>query len=304
MKIRDLKISARARGCLINAGYSTVEEIVNLPDNGLSGIHNLNGKCAKEIKDVITEYNRDIEPETDFTLDLHKVVKIREILRHNQEKLVARDDWDIMDEYEDYEGLSVKRHSVQETQIKIYRNIMHSLGGGTVPRGGLGYITVVRAQEIDSLLRDNESIQNGGATFKFVVGDHGSGKTFLLQMIKENYIKNGFIVTEVDLSSDRNLIGDATNKKGLATYRELMSNVSNKVNQTGAALAKVIESWVKTLFVRAAKELTKNPRGETNLERIAETLMLHDCTKLQSLAYGLNFRRLLNFFGKQVEHLI
>ena len=37
---------------------------------------------------------------------------------------------------------------------KIYRNIMNSLGGGTVPREGLGYIAVGREQEIDSLLRD------------------------------------------------------------------------------------------------------------------------------------------------------
>ena len=66
---------------------------------------------------------------------------------------------------------------------KTYRNIMNSLGGGTVPREGLGYIAVGREQEIDSLLRDTEIIQDGGATFRFVVGDYGSGKTFLLQTI-------------------------------------------------------------------------------------------------------------------------
>ena len=179
---------------------------------------------------------------------------------------------------------------------KTYRNIMNSLGGGTVPREGLGYIAVGREQEIDSFIRDTEIIQDGGATFRFVVGDYGSGKTFLLQTIKEYCVKNDFIVAEVDLSPDRSLIGNSTRKKGLATYRELMSNVSNKVNQTGAALAKVLQSWVNTIFVRAAKEFSKNPRGETNLERIAETLMSQDCVKLQSLTYGFEFSKALKLF--------
>ena len=181
---------------------------------------------------------------------------------------------------------------------KIYRNIMNSLGGGTVPREGLGYIAVGRAQEIDSLLRDTEIIQEGGATFRFIVGDYGSGKTFLLQTIKEYAVKNGFIVAEVDLSPDRSLIGNATKKKGLATYRELMANVSNKANQSGHALSKVLESWVGNIFERAAIELSQNPLGEKNIERIAERYMLQDCANLQSLAYGFEFTEALKMFWK------
>ena len=181
---------------------------------------------------------------------------------------------------------------------KTYRTIMNSLGGGTVPKEGLGYITVGRAQEIDSLLRDTEVIQDGGATFRFVVGDYGSGKTFLLQTIKEYCVKNDFIVAEVDLSPDRSLIGNATKKKGLATYRELMANVSNKANQSGRALSKVIESWVNKMFERAAIQLMQNPSGETNIEYIAERLMLQDCAKLQSMAYGFEFSEALKLFWK------
>ena len=179
---------------------------------------------------------------------------------------------------------------------KTYRNIMNSLGGGTVPREGLGYIAVGREKEIDSLLRDTEIIQEGGATFRFVVGDYGSGKTFLLQTIKEYCVKNNFIVAEADLSPDRALIGNSAKKKGLAIYRELMANVSNKTNQSGRALAKVLESWVNNMFARAAIQMSQNPFGETNIERIAETLMLEDCAKLQSLAYGYEFTGLIISF--------
>jgi len=181
---------------------------------------------------------------------------------------------------------------------KTYRNIMNSLGGGTVPKEGLGYITVGRAQEIDSLLRDTEIIQDGGATFRFVVGDYGSGKTFLLQTIKEYCVKNDFIVAEVDLSPDRSLIGNSVKKKGLATYRELMSNVSNKANQSGRALSKVVESWVNKMFERAANEMMTNPHGESNIEIIAENLMLKDCASLQEFAYGFEFTQALRLFWK------
>lgn len=181
---------------------------------------------------------------------------------------------------------------------KTYRNIMNSLGGGTVPREGLGYIAVGREQEINSLLRDTEIIQDGGATFRFVVGDYGSGKTFLLQTIKEYCVKNDFIVAEADLSPDRALIGNTTKKKGLATYRELMSNISNKTNQSGRALSKVMESWVNNIFVRAAIQMSQNSLEETNIEYIAENIMLQDCAKLQSLAYGYEFTKGLRLFWK------
>jgi len=179
---------------------------------------------------------------------------------------------------------------------KMARSIMNSLGGGTVPKEGLGYITVGREQELASLLRDTEIIEDGGATFRFVVGDYGSGKTFLLQTIKEYLVKNNFVVAEVDLSPDRSLIGNSVRKKGLATYRELMSNVSNKANQSGRALSKVLESWVNNMFQRAAIEMTQNFSGETNIERIAENLMLQDCAKLQTMAYGYEFSQALKLF--------
>lgn len=79
----------------------------------------------------------------------------------------------------------------------------------------------------------------------------------MLQTIKEYCVKNDFIVAEADLSPDRALIGNSTKKKGLATYRELMSNVSNKTNQSGRALTKVLESWVNNMFARAAAQMTQ-----------------------------------------------
>ena len=108
---------------------------------------------------------------------------------------------------------------------KTYRNIMNSLGGGTVPKEGLGYITVGRAQEIDSLLRDTEVIQDGGATFRFVVGDYGSGKTFLLRLMKKNAEKEGF-------SQHNDASGNEDQQRGdNAVSRENTTNADAADNQ-------------------------------------------------------------------------
>ena len=108
---------------------------------------------------------------------------------------------------------------------RIETIIMNALQGGVVPRTGLGYIAVGREQEITTLLKDVEIVENGGATFRFVSGTYGSGKTFLLQTIKEYALSKGMVVADTDLSPNRSLIGTNNKKKGLATYRELMCNL-------------------------------------------------------------------------------
>ena len=69
---------------------------------------------------------------------------------------------------------------------RIATTVMNSLKGGVVPRDGLEYIAVGRKKEIDAILHDVEIIEDGGAAFRFVVGKYGSGKSFLLQIIR-NY---------------------------------------------------------------------------------------------------------------------
>ena len=62
--------------------------------------------------------------------------------------------------------------------------ILNSLKGGVVPRIGLPYITVGREVEIRALLTDLSLIADGGASFRFLVGRYGAGKSFLLQTIR------------------------------------------------------------------------------------------------------------------------
>ena len=187
---------------------------------------------------------------------------------------------------------------IDNTLEKIYRNILNSLSGGTVPKEGLGYITVGREREVDSLMRDTQIIQDGGAAFRFVVGDYGSGKTFLLQTIKEYAVKKNFVVAEVDLSPERSLVGNTMKKKGLATYRELMANVSNKTNQSGRALSKILDAWIGKTFEKAAYEVVASQSDVVNMELYTETLLNKECSVLQDMAYGFEFTQALRAFWK------
>ena len=60
---------------------------------------------------------------------------------------------------------------------RIAQPLINSLKGGVVPRVGLPYITVGRKEEIDALLHDVDIIADGGASFRFIVGKYGSGKS-------------------------------------------------------------------------------------------------------------------------------
>ena len=120
--------------------------------------------------------------------------------------------------------------------------ILNSLKGGVVPRIGLPYITVGREVEIRALLTDLSLISDGGASFRFLVGRYGAGKSFLLQTIRTHAMGEGFVVADADLSPERRLQGGQG--QGLATYRELIRNISTKTRPEGGALNLILDRWV------------------------------------------------------------
>ena len=181
---------------------------------------------------------------------------------------------------------------------RIANIIMNALQGGVVPRTGLGYIAVGRDAEISALLKDIEIIENGGATFRFVTGNYGSGKTFLLQTIKEHAMAKGFVVADADLSPERALIGTVMNKKGLATFRELMGNISIKTSPTGAALEKILDNWLNSIWMEVAKNsagggISGNQMLELVTNQIYDTIL-----GMGELVNGFDFANVLIIYWK------
>ena len=69
MKIRELSISARARMCLLTAGYEDIEELRDITDEELLEIRNLNVKGVTEIRAAIEAYFIEEEDESEKDLE-------------------------------------------------------------------------------------------------------------------------------------------------------------------------------------------------------------------------------------------
>ena len=128
---------------------------------------------------------------------------------------------------------------------RIASVLINSLKGGVVPRIGLPYITVGREVEIQALLHDVSIIAEGGASFRFIMGKYGSGKSFLLQTIRNYVMDKNFVVVDADLSPERRLQG--TKGQGLATYKELIKNMPTKTKPEGGALSLILDRWINSV---------------------------------------------------------
>ena len=90
----------------------------------------------------------------------------------------------------------------RQVPARIANILINALKGGVVPRAGLEYITVGRTREISAILHDIDMIEEGGASFRFIVGKYGSGKSFLLQTIRNHSTARGFAVTGAAFRGD------------------------------------------------------------------------------------------------------
>ena len=104
----------------------------------------------------------------------------------------------------------------QRVPKRIAQTVLHSLKAGVVPRIGLPYITVGRKDEIAALLHDFSVVAEGGASFHFIVGRYGSGKSFLLQAVRNYVMDKNFVVVDGDLSPERRLQGTKGQEIGRA----------------------------------------------------------------------------------------
>ena len=178
---------------------------------------------------------------------------------------------------------------------RIAQVIINSLKGGVVPRVGLPYITVGRDREVAALLHDLDLVADGGASFRFLVGRYGSGKSFLLQTIRNHAMGRGFVVADADLSPERRLQG--TGGQGLATYRELIRNLSTKTRPEGGALNLVLDRWVSNVQSQVTLEDGLTPEDPAFADAMERRIM-GTMASVQELVHGYDFARLLTMYWR------
>jgi hypothetical protein len=133
----------------------------------------------------------------------------------------------------------------QQVPKRILTSLLASVSAGVVPRAGAPYMAIGRTDEINAFLSDLELVSEGGGGMRFLVGRYGSGKSFLIQLVRGYALERDFVTADVDLSPERRLYGSGGS--GVATYRELMKNLASKASPDGAALPKILARWLTTL---------------------------------------------------------
>ena len=176
---------------------------------------------------------------------------------------------------------------------RIANVLINALKGGVVPRTGLEYITVGRSQEIAAILHDIEMIEAGSASFRFVVGKYGSGKSFLLQTIRNYATAKGFAVVDADLSPERRFAG--TKGQGLATYKELIKNLSVKSKTDGGALPLVLEKWISGIQLSVKSQY--QVEGE-EFDRLVEQQIYAVAGSLEGMVNGFEFAKAVVLYWK------
>ncbi|MGD9474037.1 MAG: ATP-binding protein [Eubacteriaceae bacterium] len=176
--------------------------------------------------------------------------------------------------------------------------LINSLTAGVVPRIGLRHIAVGRQNEVNAFLNDMNTIEDGGASFRLISGQYGSGKSFLLQMIRNNAMEKNFVVADADLSPERRLTG--SKGQGLSTYRELLQHLSTPTRPDGGSLEAILQKWIMGLQSAVSKENGFKP-GEPQLVgavrvRIAEMMM-----ELSELSYGFAFANVLDAYWRGMK---
>lgn len=181
---------------------------------------------------------------------------------------------------------------------RISTALINSLTAGVVPRVGLEYVTVGRKAEIEALLRDLENTAEGGAAFKLITGRYGSGKSFMLQTIRNFAMDRDFVVADADLSPERRLVG--TKGQGLSTYRELLTNLATRTRPDGGALEMILQKWIASLQQTVMRE--QGCRADDPiLTQLVEDTILAAAGELEYMVHGFDFSLVLATYWRSYK---
>lgn len=173
--------------------------------------------------------------------------------------------------------------------------LLNSLGAGVVPRTGLEHIAVGRKREIEALVSDLSNVQEAGASFRLVTGRYGAGKSFLLQLLRNHALDRNFVVADADLSPERRLAGSTG--QAVATYRELMRNLSTRTKPDGGALGALIDKWLGSLMSEVSKE-TKLQLGDAGFAAGVEERIHSVAEGLEGLVHGFDFAKVIGAYWR------
>ena len=182
----------------------------------------------------------------------------------------------------------------QRIPKRILAGLLSSISAGVVPRMGAPYIAIGRSEEIEALLSDLEAVNDGGGSMRFIIGKYGSGKSFLIQLVRGFSLERGFVTADADLSPERRICG--AKGTGIATYRELIRNLASKSSPDGGALPQIIAKWLSDLQSKVAAD--GYDIGSETFVRELTSRIYSQTRELESEIGGFDFATVLTQYYK------
>ncbi|MGB0972007.1 MAG: BREX system ATP-binding protein BrxD [Mycobacterium sp.] len=121
------------------------------------------------------------------------------------------------------------------------REVLDALRRGTVPSNGLDQLAVGLGRFTTELDAELDVVGAGGAMFKAVRGEYGSGKTFFARWLADRAMKKGFAVAEVQINEI-----DTPLHKLETVYRRSIESLRTASVQP-SALRPILDAWMFTV---------------------------------------------------------
>lgn len=126
--------------------------------------------------------------------------------------------------------------------VQRARHIINALKNGVVPDCDLDLLCVGRSREIKEFSRCFELVSEGSGTVKFLNGEYGSGKSFFMNVIKQNAVKNNFIVSGIQV--DR---GFRFNNLEHLYYHVMHNLTLNITGESVTSFESIFDIWISKL---------------------------------------------------------
>ncbi len=172
--------------------------------------------------------------------------------------------------------------------------ILQAFSNGVTPRIGLEHVVVGRRAEIEAMLDDLDyRVAKGGASFRLVVGPYGSGKSFMLQVIRNYALQRNFVVADADLSAERRLTG--TGGQGINLYRELLKNMAIRTRPEGGAFTPLLEHWMNAIQEQVMRSSNLSP-DDPNFSLLVQQKVQETLRSISALSNSFDFARALYLY--------
>jgi hypothetical protein len=170
-------------------------------------------------------------------------------------------------------------------EARLARQIIETLGqSGTPPTKGVSYYNVGNESLLNALDTQylGSYLADGGAVFKLVVGDYGSGKSHFLYCVRDRAWQRQFAVSKIDLSPKESPYDDQR-RVYAAVASAIVWHELGSLTEDEVGLTRFIESTLRRLL--ASHQMDIQDEGAESVPEVRALVQTLESTVMDSLSF-------------------